>query len=49
MAGQLKGIAATRSACRREVDALLENRDLRLRSYKTLGLCAGAALAVLLI
>ncbi len=49
LAGQVKGIAATRSACRREVDALLENRDLRLRSYKTLGLCAGAALAVLLI
>ena len=49
LAGQLKGIAATRSACRREVGALLENRDLRLRSYKTLGLCAGAALAVLLI
>lgn len=49
LAGQLKGLASAQSACRRELDNLTENREVRLRSYKTLGLCAGAALAVLLI
>lgn len=47
--GQLKGLEAARGACRRELDALTHNRDNRLRSYQTLGLCAGAALAILLI
>lgn len=47
--GQLKGLLAAQSACRRELGALERNKELRLRSYRTLGLCAGAALAVLLI
>lgn len=47
--GQLKGLEAARGTCRRELDALTHNRDSRLRSYQTLGLCAGAALAILLI
>lgn len=47
--GQLKGLEAVRTACRRELEELTSNRDVRLRSYQTLGLCAGAALAILFI
>lgn len=47
--GQLKGLEAVRASCRRELEALTNNRDVRLRSYQTLGFCAGAALAILFI
>ena len=49
MEGQLKGLEAVRQECRRQVEALAYNRDARLRSYQTLGLCAGAALAILFV
>ncbi len=49
LAGQLKGLASAQSLCRRELQSLEHGRDMRLRSYRTLGLCAGVALAVLLI
>jgi stage III sporulation protein AB len=47
--GQLKGLSLVRSTCRRYLEELSANRDVRLRSYQTLGLCAGAALAILLV
>ena len=47
--GQLKGLEAVRQECRTKLNTLMENRDIRLRNYQTLGLCAGAALAILLI
>ena len=47
--GQLKGIDAVRQDCKRQMESLSNNRDSRLRSYQTLGLCAGAALAILFI
>lgn len=47
--GQLKGLEESRNLCRRQLDALQENRDSRLRNYQTLSLCTGAALAILLI
>lgn len=47
--GQLNGLEAARQACRRGLDELLKNKTVRLRSYQTLGLCAGAALAILFI
>ena len=47
--GQLKGLEAARQDCRRQLDGLSYDRDSRLRSYQTLGLCAGAALAILFI
>ena len=47
--GQLKGLNAARLVCRRDLEELYVNRDTRLRSYQTLGLCAGAALAILLV
>ena len=47
--GQLKGLEAVRQDCRRNLEILGNNQEARLRSYQTLGLCAGAALAILFI
>lgn len=47
--GQLSGLEETRRQCRRELEELSRNRDVRLRSYQTLGLCAGSALAILFL
>lgn len=47
--GQLKGIQAVAVICRESIDELSQNRSSRLRSYQTLGLCAGAALAILFL
>ena len=47
--GQLRGIGSVRRNCRRALEQLERNREFRLRSYQTLGLCAGAALAILLM
>lgn len=47
--GQLKGLRAASARAKLALDALSENRDSRLRSYQTLGLCAGAALAILFL
>jgi stage III sporulation protein AB len=49
ISGQVQELEAVRDFCRRELDMLGENRDLRLRGYQTLGLCAGAALAILFV
>ena len=47
--GQLKGLEAVRGICRQKLTELNENKEVRLRSYQTLGFCAGVALAILLI
>lgn len=47
--GQLQGLQTVKAGCARELERLERNRDTRLRSYQTLGLCAGAALAILLV
>ena len=47
--GQLHGIDAVRSFCQAELENMAAGREVRLRSYQTLGLCAGAALAILLV
>lgn len=47
--GQLQGLEALKSACETELRTLGKDRDSRIRSYQTLGLCAGAALAILLL
>ncbi len=49
MAGQLSEIAATKADCLEKLDAIRADRDVRIRNYQTLGLCAGVALAILLI
>ncbi len=45
--GQLTGILYLHQECTRNLQDLRKNRDVRLRNYQTLGLCAGAALVIL--
>lgn len=47
LAGQLESLTALEETCREARQALAQGRGERLRSYRTLGLCAGAALAIL--
>ena len=47
--GQLQGIQSVRKRCEDTLVTIRKNRDERLRSYQTLGICAGAALAIILI
>lgn len=47
--GQLAGLEAVRNYCRGQLEEMAQGRNARLRSYQTLGLCAGAALAILLV
>ena len=49
LAGHLKGLQCAAARAKLSLDSLSENRDSRLRSYQTLGLCAGAALAILFL
>ena len=49
LSGQLKGLEAVKQYCRNEMDKLSYHREERLRSYRVLGFCAGAALAIMFI
>lgn len=49
LSGQLEELVAVKAACQESLDSLRQNISLRSRSYRTLGLCAGAALAILLM
>lgn len=47
--GQMKSLEAVREKCREDLRSFTDNREQRLRNYQTLSLCAGAALAILLV
>ena len=47
LTGQLKSLQTVRCGCERDLQEIRKNRDVRLRSYQTLGLCAGTALVIL--
>lgn len=47
--GQLQGLDTVRSYCRKQLEEMSVGKETRLRSYQTLGLCAGAALAILFV
>lgn len=47
--GQLAGLRHVHQQCMRRLDALRHGQAERHRSYRILGLCAGGALAILLI
>ena len=49
LAGQLEEIGAVKAVCSQELCKHREHAESKIRSYQTLGLCAGAALAILLI
>lgn len=46
--GQLRGFSQCMQECAHKLNELECNQQQRLRSYQTLGFCAGAALAILL-
>ena len=45
--GQLHALDSVSEGCKKQLIELEDNRTQRIRSYQTLGLCAGAALAIL--
>lgn len=47
--GQIQGIQAIRKCCEADLEQHNKNADVRLRSYQTLGLCAGVALVIIFI
>lgn len=47
--GQLKGLENVRNSCRKVLDSMECNREVRIKSYQTLGICAGVALVILFI
>ena len=47
--GQLRGLEAVRNDCAATVAQMESMRPQRVRNYQTLGLCAGAALAILFL
>lgn len=47
--GQIKQLEACKSECQRQLEILARDKDPRIRSYQTLGLCAGAAVVILLL
>lgn len=49
LAGQLKGLETVRNECRVKLSKLSGTSEVRVRSYQTIGLCAGAALVILLM
>lgn len=49
LTGQLSALESVRASCRRDLEGFTANREVRLRNYQTLGLCAGAAMAIILI
>lgn len=49
LAGQISSLNTVRQQCRQELQILRTDQQTRLRSYRILGLCAGASLVLLLI
>ena len=49
MSGQLCALENARNKCREHLNQLQGKKENCVRSYQTLGLCAGAAIAILLV
>ncbi len=47
--GQINSLRAVRQSCADELSRYEFNKDVRLRGYQTLGLCAGAAVVIMLL
>lgn len=47
--GQLRGLRAVQTSCQLRLQQQRAHKETKLRSYQTLGFCAGAAIVVLLI
>ena len=46
---QVRGLRSVQTAAIEALQVVKEGRDVRLRNYRTLGFCAGAALVILLV
>ncbi len=49
LSGQVSGLRGVSHLCQRDLDSLTLDRDARIRSYRTLGICCGIALVILLL
>ena len=49
LGGQLEGLKSLQADCEHQLKLLEDGKMQRFRSYETLGICAGAALAILFI
>lgn len=49
MSGQLRALQNSHNICSDKLKQLQKEREGRIRSYQTLGLCAGAAIAILFV
>lgn len=47
--GQLRALESARNICSENLKQLQKGREQRIRSYQTLGLCTGAAIAILFV
>lgn len=47
--GQLECLESLRTVCKAKLDALTDEQATKMRSFQTLALCTGAAVAILLI
>lgn len=47
--GQIQGLEGVRQSCRDVLEQINYDKENRLRSYQTLALCAGAAIAILFV
>lgn len=47
--GQISALEEVAALCRRDMEVLRSNRELRLRNYQTLGICAGVALVIIFL
>lgn len=47
--GQLLGLHAVRAEAQQKLNILQANQDVRIKSYRTIGVCAGIAMAILFI
>ena len=48
LSGQIAGLNFVKDACKESLAQIAEEKNRRLRSYRTLGVCAGIGLAILL-
>jgi stage III sporulation protein AB len=47
--GQVRSLESVKVLCQRDLAFLQQDRENHLRSYRTLGLCAGIVLVIILI
>ncbi len=47
--GQISALESAAALCKRDLQHMSSCREMRMRNYQTLGLCAGAALVILFV